>query len=429
MSGSKPNVIAFIISHRSQLKLYIPIFENSQGRSFVVFHKNIQEDNELKKALESRGHKYKTYLDDNDLSNFLKDGEVNTLITESIALVNLKNKIPKLKIFYLQHSHDIVSFFPQNISLETLNSVDKFLLFSDYWKEEFINSLLKRFDGNLKEIQNIKEKTIVVGFPEIEQIKSFSKHEILKKFNLQTSKKIIFFDPIGTVNHVGNVFFGYFFKLHGNFLNKIKIFSIQFFYDAYHHPFKIPKILFLILKLYFNKEYSFNNQSLLEDLRTYCDKNNALLVVKSREKNNDPDYIKNLTDYYSYDLEFYPFTLLELLFVSDLYIGFNSSTTMEAVACSTNAMQLNVCPKEYQYTDYGGGIYDYLDLQLSTEHSWINYPGIVSILDRKTTIQNSIDDSCFIIEQHLQKAYVKKFLMDLENGSKRIMNNIFNLHE
>ena len=426
MSGSNSHGIAFIISHRNQLKLYLPIFENSHGRSFVVFHKNIREDDELKMVLESRGHKYKTYLDDNDLSKFLKNEEVNTLITESIALVNLKNKIPSLKVFYLQHSHDIISVFSQNFSLETLDSVDKFLLFSNYWKEEFINSLLKRFGGNLKEIQNIKEKTVLVGFPEIEQIKNFSKQDILKKFNLQTSKKIIFFDPIGTVNHVGNVFFGYFFKLHGTFLNKIKLFIIQFFYDAYHHPFKIPKILFLILKLHFNKEYSFNNQSLVEDLRTYCDKNDALLVVKSREKNNDPEYIKNLTDYYSYDLEFYPFTLLELLFVSDLYIGFNSSTTMEAVASSTNAMQINVCPKEYQYTDYGGGIYNYLDLQLSTEHSWINYPGIVSILDRKTTVKDSIDDSCFIIDQDLQNAYIKKFLIDLENGYKRIMNNIFN---
>ena len=69
---------------------------------------------------------------------------------------------------------------------------------------------------------------------------------------------------------------------------------------------------------------------------------------------------------------------------------------------------------------------NYLDLQLSTEHSWINYPGIVSILDRKTTVKDSIDDSCFIIDQDLQKAYIKKFLIDLENGSKRIMNNIFN---
>ena len=430
MPGKKASNVAFIISHSAQQKLYRPIVEGDHGRSFTIFHKTIKEDIELKKSLESNGHKYRKYTDDNNLIHILEIERVNILITENIGNVLLKDIMPKLQVFYLQHSHDIVSYIPQKLSIETLSKVDKFLLFSDYWKECFIDSLEEKFKDNLNEVQHIREKTIAVGFPEIEQIKNFSKQDILKKFNIESSKeKIIFFDPIGTVNHVGNVFYGYFFKLHGSFLNKIKIFGKQFFYDIFHHPLKTPKILFLILKLCLDKKFTYNYQSLLLDLRDYCDKNNAMLVVKSREKNNDPDYIKILPDIYTHDLEFYPFTLLELLFVSDLYIGFNSTTTIEAVASATNAMQINVCPKKYQYHDYGEGIYSYLDLQLSTKFSWNNYPGIVNVIDHNTPIKHLIVEKDFKIDENLQKAYIKKFLIDLDNSSSRLMSNIFNENE
>ena len=427
MSGKEASDIAFIISHSSQQKLYRPIVEGDHGRSFTIFHKTTKEDIELKKSLESNGHKYRKYTNDKNLIHILEIERVNILITENIGNVLLKDIMPKLQVFYLQHSHDIVSYIPQKLSIETLSKVDKFLLFSDYWKGCFIDSLEEKFQDNLNEVQHIREKTIAVGFPEIEQIKNFSKQDILKKFNIESSKeKIIFFDPIGTVNHVGNVFYGYFFKLHGSFLNKLKIFGKQFFYDILHHPLKIPKILFLILKLCLDKKFTYNYQSLLLDLRDYCDKNNAMLVVKSREKNNDPDYIKILPDIYTHDLGFYPFTLLELLFISDLYIGFNSTTTIEAVASKTNAIQINVCPKKYQYHDYGGGIYSYLDLQLSTKFSWINYPGIVNIMDDNTSIKYSIVEKDFKIVENLQEAYIKKFLIDLDKSSSRLMSNIFN---
>ena len=92
-------------------------------------------------------------------------------------------------------------------------------------------------------------------------------------------------------------------------------------------------------------------------------------------------------------------------------------------------MQINVCPKDYQYHDYGGGIYDYLDSQLSTQFSWINYPGIVNIMDDKTSIRDSISGNSFPMDKNLQKSYIEKFLVDLDKSSTKIMNIIFNHHE
>jgi hypothetical protein len=425
VSGKEFNDVAFVISHKSQLKLFMPIIESVNGSSFIVFHKSSIEDIKLKKRLESKGNIYKQYLDNNNLSQLLDIERVNILITEYIQNVELKDKNPNLRIFYLQHSHDIVSFFPEMVSLESLQKVDKFLVFSDYWKKNFISSLKKKFQSNLNEVQDIKKKTISVGFPEIDQIKNFSKKAIQEKLNINPTKGgIIFFDPIGKVNHVGNVFYGYFFKLHGSLMNKIKMFSKQFIYDIFHHPFQIPRILSLMFKLYSNKQSLINYQSLLKELREYCDQNDALLIVKSREKNNDPDFVKELADYYSYDIEFYPFTLLELLFISDFYIGFNSTTTLEAVACSTNTIQINVCPKEYHYHNYGGGIYNYLDQQLSTEFSWLNYPGTVSIADYDSTVEELLTKIDFKNDESIQKAYINKFLIDLDKNSFRVLNTI-----
>lgn len=84
----------------------------------------------------------------------------------------------------------------------------------------------------------------------------------------------------------------------------------------------------------------------LKALRIFADANGACLVAKTREKHRDPDYLREYVDYIVDDRSFFPFTTLELLRISRLYVGFYSATAMEAAAAGVYAISILFLPKE-----------------------------------------------------------------------------------
>lgn len=432
MLGNQKN-IAIILSHKQQLKLFLPIIllANSDSRinlfcidiSAWVSEKSKVKGEEAKIFNSLGSIEYIKLPSLCSIADFLDKKKINTILIEYIGLLELKNKKEKLKIVYLQHSHDLISMFPNNIKIEQLKKIDKFLLYSDYWKAEFINAIRKNHPICDESIDQITKNIISVGFPELDQLESFEREKILKKYNLPNNKEgIVFFDPIGNVSHVGNAYFGYFFKLSGSLFNKIIIFCNQFFYDLKKNPLKILKIIRMIMKLYFSGEVRTTYEDIFLKLRKYCDDNDFLLVVKSRPKNNDPLFIKNYPDVYSHDISYFPFTLLELLYISDYYIGFNSTATLEAVACGCNVTQLDVCPREYQYFNYGGGIYTYLSKQLHTKNSWLNYQDLVKVISHRD-IKDRVLSNLEFEGYKKNTTYIQKFLYKLDyKSSNRVLN-------
>ena len=233
MLGNQKN-IAVILSHEQQLKLFFPIIllANSDSRInlFCIDATKVKGEKTKKNFNSLKSIEYIKLPELSSIADFLDKKRINTILIEYIGLLELKKRIEKLKIIYLQHSHDVISSFSNNIEIEQLKKIDTFLLYSDYWKAEFIDAIRKNDLLCDKDIDRFKKNIISVGFPELDQIKDFNKDQILKKFKLPDNKRgIIFFDPIGYVNHTGNAYYGYFFKLWGSLFNKIIIFFNQFF--------------------------------------------------------------------------------------------------------------------------------------------------------------------------------------------------------
>jgi hypothetical protein len=65
-------------------------------------------------------------------------------------------------------------------------------------------------------------------------------------------------------------------------------------------------------------------------LRRFADRHGALLIGKTREKHEDPGYLRRTVDRLLSDGAYYPFRTLELLHLADLYVGIYSSTAFEA---------------------------------------------------------------------------------------------------
>ena len=138
----------------------------------------------------------------------------------------------------------------------------------------------------------------------------------------------------------------------------------------------------------------------------------------------DPEFVKSGCDFITYDREYLPFTLLELLFISDFYVGFNSCAIMEAVYCNLPIISIHVFPVKYQFADYGGNVYKYLEDSFNIQGEWLNYSGVNQVYHwdhGKDDFIKSISN--ITINSQKQQDYITKFLGFSDGkSSERVLN-------
>lgn len=76
----------------------------------------------------------------------------------------------------------------------------------------------------------------------------------------------------------------------------------------------------------------------LSAIRRLAEAHGAVVVAKTRIKHKDPPYLTDFVDRVIGEDSFFPNTALELLSVSDLYIGFYSAMAVEAMALGVHAL-------------------------------------------------------------------------------------------
>ncbi len=82
------------------------------------------------------------------------------------------------------------------------------------------------------------------------------------------------------------------------------------------------------------------HRALAAAVREFCRRNRATLVVKSREKNRDPRFVRRMADrLVKRDDEVYPYTSMQLMSAADLCVHFQSGAVLEAafVECRHSA--------------------------------------------------------------------------------------------
>lgn len=91
----------------------------------------------------------------------------------------------------------------------------------------------------------------------------------------------------------------------------------------------------------------------LISIKASCEENDALLVVKSRGKHKDPDYLVDAADLYldGVEDEYFPaFTPYQLLAAADLCIAAHSMSVLEAVAADVPVINIAVPPLDFAET-------------------------------------------------------------------------------
>jgi hypothetical protein len=146
---------------------------------------------------------------------------------------------------------------------------------------------------------------------------------------------------------------------------------------------------------------------LIESVRRFCEASGAVLVVKSRGKNEDPAFLRELTRYaFFLDDNVFPCTSIELMAVADLCIHFQSGAVLEAAFCGVPSISIRVpqthLEKVPAFQESFGGAPGTLQ----------NFEGVVWSSDRRVAerLLEGRKLADFAVDPNARRAYVEKYL-------------------
>lgn len=157
-------------------------------------------------------------------------------------------------------------------------------------------------------------------------------------------------------------------------------------------------------------------RELARAVRGFCRRTGAVFVVKSREKNRDPRFLRRLADVFvERDDDVFPYTSIQLMAVADLCIHFQSGAVLEAAMAGVPSASI-VVPQSHLH-EYPG----YREIFGTTEGSLQNFPGLVWSVphDRAAALLEGRTLADFKPDPSARRAYVERYLGFDDLGSSR----------
>lgn len=298
----------------------------------------------------------------------------------------------RAKWLYLQYSVEILlQPTPQGIL-----DADAVAAYSPHW----IDRLVERFPA-AGVGEAIRKKSVAVGAPEMDVVHRIDPDEVRRRLGLPSGRPVVLCLP---------------FPLRSN----PQTFWLRHVYAPSSRPSQaIRTLLAGRLEYWPHVENGWNDRRLVDGLRAFCEKNGAVLVMKSRLKDPVPGYARRLADRTFYDLSHYPPTILELLSVASLCVHAYSTAAFEAAYCRVPSlclapdagdMGLPAFVHEFVHNGSLGGIY--------------NWPGTAYCVPLREAFDGlhrwSLAD--FPLDAEARKRYVERFLgFDDGRSSARLL--------
>jgi hypothetical protein len=159
-------------------------------------------------------------------------------------------------------------------------------------------------------------------------------------------------------------------------------------------------------------------RDLMDALRDFVHRAGAVLVVKTREKNADPRFVRERADVFVDDQHVYPYTSMELMAIADLCVHFQSGGVLEAAFAGVPSVSVAVSQSHLAaHTD--------LDAVYGVEiGSLQHFPGIVwSVPAREAAARfRAASLDAFRVDPGARRRYVEKFLgFDDTRASVRVL--------
>ena len=280
----------------------------------------------------------------------------------------------RIKFYYLQYSIDPICSLPTLLTKHYLLGISKFFFFSEYWRDQFLPVVKKSFSLNFDESTLLADRTSIAG-PYFIDFSSIGQREsICKKYGLDSTRRYLFFDPPGYADHVPNFFYKYYF--HPDWYLRFKAGVRDLRTRSVGTLYKFPHF-FQRLKV--NESRISAYPQLLNEIRRFAKQRDFLIISKLRKKHSHPSYVQQAIDLVFYDHSYHPSALHELLSISDCYVGFNSTASIEAAMFGCPVQLFQIFPEEFRYAPYGGDVYTYINEWLTHAPSPFNYFGVSEV--------------------------------------------------
>ncbi len=232
----------------------------------------------------------------------------------------------KARWIWLQYAADILfQATPPGIL-----DADAVALYSTYWSRR----IEERFpDFGIG--PELGHKGIVVGAPELDTVHAIDRDEVRRRLGLPDGPPIALYLPFPLRSNVPTPWLRHVHAPATRLEQGVRTFLARR-WEYWPHVVK-----------------GWNDRRLVEAARAFCDRNGALLVMKTRQKDPLPRYAERLADRTFSDLSHHPPTILELLSLASLCIHFYSTAVLEAAYCGVPSLCLAPRPEELGPASFG----------------------------------------------------------------------------
>ena len=259
---------------------------------------------------------------------------------------------------------------------------DHFLSYSKLWWDCF----LKSDYNNNKSVAPQKIKIHHIGHPLNFLIEELDVKHIKKKYNLPMDRKVLTYLPIGPANMYG-------------FQNIFQKLWLVTKYSSLPHKISVQLISSLInLVLFRSVKTLVDEKLIILAIKRFCKNNDFTFIVKTRFKSVHSQFLLDHVDHLFFDESFYPPTISELVFISDITVSHFSMATFEAIAMKSFKININLEPVFDIFTNHFSTLFG---------NDWIddfNKQGLGSIINGSDFI-NKFADSNYKEFQFNEKHY------------------------
>lgn len=425
--------IGFLVERNNYFRIFGPVIDRALERGHQVF---CLHDYSQPKT----GPKYYQFPHINQTPNFQngqgvslefigQDALFEQIIKNNIQVVVSLDFLEKDQILYEKLKERGIfwtalqcGFDSGPHSGERLFLPDRFFVYSEFWLEWmyfYLKKIGKTNKENFKDFQeNLKNIVKPVGFWMVEGFDSLKKDEIKKSWGISEGKKVVLLLPFPFGSSVDKYWTKFVFGMNCPFWQKIILRSLSFIGEISKND------LGRFLQQVKNRQ---NDICLMKSIRNFCDKNNAVLLVKCRKKDPAKNYLVEVADKVLYDENFYPSTTTQCLRVADLCISFYSMATLEGVACSVP--HTCIAPDSRDWQDIQGVLWQTIFEKAKCIY---DFPG-VSYLRTIYEIINSLPNQTLIdfsFDKGKQVQYLQKFANgNIKTASLNIIIEIEKLEE